>query len=140
VRRFDTKKLVGRLLLVDDNKDIVTTVAAALERQNVVVDSFTDPQKALDHFRQHYNDYCMVVSDIRMPGVSGFEIAKQVNKLNPTIKIILLSAFDIHKNEFSKVLPSTRVDDFITKPFSIHEFSNKVMKYLTATKKMVTEM
>jgi YesN/AraC family two-component response regulator len=48
-----------------------------------------------------------------MPGVSGSDLAKHVRTINPNVKIILMSSFEIHKSEFDKVMPSTRVDDFV---------------------------
>jgi YesN/AraC family two-component response regulator len=44
----------------------------------------------------------MVVSDIRMPSPTGFELAKEFYKINPYVKILLMSSFEIHKSEFDK--------------------------------------
>lgn len=52
---------------------------------------------------------------------SGFQLARRIKELHPVIKVILISAFEINKSEFDKILPSTKVDGFVTKPFSISE-------------------
>ena len=102
------------------------------------MDGFTNSSHALEHFRGRPNDYCIVVSDIRMPSPTGFELAKEIHKINPDVKIILMSSFEIHKSEFAKVLPSIRVEDFIQKPFSIAELKNTVLKHIDNTKRITS--
>jgi YesN/AraC family two-component response regulator len=80
----------------------------------------------------------MVVSDIRMPSPTGFDLAKEIYKINPDVKILLMSSFEIHKSEFAKVLPSIRVEDFIQKPVSIAELKNTVLKHIGNTKRITS--
>ncbi len=129
-------KPIARLLVVDDEQDITTIIKKGLEGNKILVDEFTNSSHALEHFRRHSNDYCIAVSDIRMPSPTGFELAKEIHKLNPDVKIILMSSFEIHKSEFAKVLPSIRVEDFIQKPFSISELKNTVLKHIGNTKRI----
>ena len=95
-------KQIARLLVVDDEQDITTIIMKGLEGNKILVDGFTNSSHALEHFRGHSNDYCIVVSDIRMPSPTGFELAKEIHKINPDVKIILMSSFEIHKSEFAK--------------------------------------
>jgi two-component system, cell cycle sensor histidine kinase and response regulator CckA len=131
-------KPIPRLLVVDDEQDITTIIKKGLEENKILVDEFTSSLRALEHFRGHPNDYCIVVSDIRMPSPTGFELAKEIHKINPDVKILLMSSFEIHKSEFAKVLPSIRVEDFIQKPFSIAELKNAVLKHLDNTKRITS--
>ena len=131
-----TLKPIARLLVVDDEQDITTTIKKGLEGNKILVDEFTNSSQALEHFRRHPNDYCMVVSDIRMPSPTGFELAKEIYKTNPDVKILLMSSFEIHKSEFAKVLPSIRVEDFVQKPVSIAELKNTVLKHIDNTKRI----
>ena len=62
-----------------------------------------------------------MLSDIRMPGKTGFELVRQLQELRPEMKIVLMTAFKINKSEAQLVLPSTKVDAFIGKPFNIRE-------------------
>ena len=55
----------------------------------------------------------IVITDIRMPQMNGFEVARAVKEIRLDIKIALITTFDINKSEFEKVLPSTNVDAFI---------------------------
>src|SRR5918993_3937701 len=131
-------KPIARLLVVDDEQDIITVIKKGLEGNQILVDEFTNSSHALEHFRRHPNDYCMVVSDIRMPSPTGFELAKEIHKINPDLKILLMSSFEIHKSEFAKVLPSIRVEDFIQKPVSIAELKNTVLKHIDNTKRITS--
>ncbi len=131
-------KPIAQLLVVDDEQDITTIIKKSLERDSILVDDFTNSSDALEHFRRHPNDYCIVISDIRMPRPTGFELAKEIYKINPDVKILLMSSFEIHKSEFDKVLPSIRVEDFIQKPFSIAELKNTVLKHIGNTKRITS--
>ena len=131
-------KPIARLLVVDDDQDITIIIKKGLEGNNILVDEFTNSSQALKHFREHPNDYCMVVSDIRMPSPTGFDLAKEIYKINPDVKILLMSSFEIHKSEFAKVLPSIRVEDFVQKPVSIAELKNTVLKHIGNTKRITS--
>jgi CheY-like chemotaxis protein len=93
-----------------------------LEKLGHDVHAFSDPVKALEHIRDEGCLECNVVlSDIRMPGKTGFELVRQLQELRPEMKIVLMTAFKINKSEAQLVLPSTKVDAFIGKPFNIRE-------------------
>jgi len=106
-------------MVVDDETDILTVVGKGLENNGFSVVGFADPIKALQHFENGGDTFDIVISDVRMPKLTGFQLARRIKELHPEIKIILISAFEINKPEFDKVLPSTKVDGFLCKPFSI---------------------
>lgn len=60
--------------------------------------------------------HSLILSDMRMPGISGFEVVGQVRRANPDVKVVLISSFEIYKSEVNKLLQSTRIDDFVLKP------------------------
>lgn len=67
-----------KIMLVDDEQDILDTTATVLRHYGIFeVDTFADPLKALDHFQNHSKDYSIVISDIRMPGMSGIEFLEE---------------------------------------------------------------
>ena len=117
------------VLLIDDNKDILTTLKLSLERKGMNTYGFTNPVLAIEHFRSNAANYDIVVTDIRMPQMNGFEVARTVKKIRPDIKLAFITAFEMNKSEFEKVLPSTKVDDFITKPVKPSTFV-KIIKGL----------
>jgi two-component SAPR family response regulator len=70
----------------------------------------------------------MVISDIKMPGMSGYEFARKVKGIKPECKIILMSAFDINNVEFPKVLQGVNIDTFLQKPFSMRKLKDLIME------------
>jgi CheY-like chemotaxis protein len=104
------------VLLIDDEKDILTVLKRSLELKGMNTYGFTNPVLAIEHFRNNAANYDIVVTDIRMPQMNGFQVAKAVKEIRPDIKVTFITAFEINKSEFEKVLPSTKVDAFITKP------------------------
>ncbi len=110
------QKKPSSVLLIDDDKDILLTLKLSLEIKGVNTQGFTDPVLAVEHFKNNATNYDIVVTDIRMPQMNGFEVARAVKDIRPDIKLAFITAFEINKLEFEKVLPSTQVDAFITKP------------------------
>lgn len=109
------------ILVVDDEPDILAIIKLHLQKSGFAVQGFTDPVLALQHFQQHIADYDIVLSDIRMQGMNGFEFARKIRAANSEIRIFLMTAFEIHKSEFEKVLPSVKIDGLIQKPMSMRE-------------------
>jgi YesN/AraC family two-component response regulator len=81
----------------------------------------------------------LMLSDIRMPGMSGIKLARKVKEINPSVKVILMTSFEIKDNEFSKVFPSTQVDGFAQKPIRIEDLTNKVLEIIGADKKRLSQ-
>jgi YesN/AraC family two-component response regulator len=65
-----------------------------------------------------------------MPSLSGIQLAKKVKEINPNVKVVLMTGFEIRDNEFSKVFPSTSVDGFVQKPIGIKELANKILSII----------
>jgi CheY-like chemotaxis protein len=131
-------KPIANILVIDDEADIVNIVKQGLQRNGFKVTAFTDPRAALDNFRQHSKEYCVVVSDIKMPHVTGFQVAREIRGINPEVKVILMTAFEIDQEEFSKVLPSAQVDDFIKKPATVAHIKDVLLKHIGQTKQLMT--
>jgi DNA-binding NarL/FixJ family response regulator len=55
-----------------------------------------DPRGALEHFKINQKDYSLVITDVRMPEMNGFEFARSVSRIKPEIKVLLMTAFDIN--------------------------------------------
>lgn len=115
-----------RILLVDDESDIVTMFTKGLERDGYDVVSYGDPQVALAQFKPEVYD--LAILDIRMPVMNGFELCRRIRKLDQKIKIYFMTAFEINKEEFEKVLPSIKVDGFVLKPIRIAALCSTIEK------------
>ncbi|MFL6459313.1 MAG: response regulator [Nitrososphaeraceae archaeon] len=116
------------ILAIDDEYDIVNLIQESLYRHRFKICIFTEPSAALEHFISHSKDYDIVISDIRMPGMDGYELVRKVKENNPKVKVILMSAFEINDREFHNVLPDIKVDGILQKPFSIGQLNELVCK------------
>jgi YesN/AraC family two-component response regulator len=74
-----------------------------------------------------------------MPGLSGMQLARKVKEVNPNVKVLLMTAFEIRDSEFSKVFPSTQVDGFVQKPIGIKALTNKVLSIIEESKRRPNE-
>jgi CheY-like chemotaxis protein len=123
------------ILVLDDDLDIIVIIKSVLQKGGFVVFGFTDPYLALEHFKINANDYGLVISDVRMPGMNGFEFISRVKELRPDIKIILMTAFEINDIKNSKLLPAgIRIDAYIQKPISIQALTSLIEKHVDGLK------
>jgi DNA-binding NtrC family response regulator len=126
---------LAKLLVVDDDPDIVQVLKLGLQKNRFLVNAFTNPEQALQSFKSNAEAYCLLLSDVRMPGLSGIQLARKVKEVNPAVKTVLMTAFEIKDSEFSKVFPSTQVDGFVQKPIGIKELSDKILTLVGETKR-----
>ena len=86
--------------MLDDDFDLATLVKEILRKHGFKnVFAFTDPLLALEHFKTNNKDYSLLISDIRMPTMNGFEFVREARKINPKVKILLMTAFEIDDKE-----------------------------------------
>ncbi len=117
-------------MLVDDEVDVLAVTKRMLEKGGYAVHSFNNPEAALHHVREEGCRACvLVVSDIKMPGMSGFDLARRIKEVLPDLKVILTSSFVIHPDEFRKVMPSLHVDEFVKKPFTSRELFETIKRF-----------
>jgi CheY-like chemotaxis protein len=119
----------AKIILVDDEADILTVMKKGLSSYQVM--SFSDPLAALNALKNNPTEYCILVTDLRMPGLTGFELAREAKKLNPDILVVLMTAFEIKLPEFNSVFPSTRIDGTLHKPFRLAELQSTISQMLT---------
>jgi len=105
------------ILVVDDEPDITLSIKKGLERNGFHVDSYTDSQKALSEFKPGVYDLLLI--DIRMPKLNGFELYRELKKKNDSAKVCFFTAFEVYYDEFKKVFPTLDVRCFIRKPVTI---------------------
>ena len=123
-------------MLVDDEKDIVEVLKHGLELesekkgQRLQVDSFNSPKEVLKFFEPEV--YGLAIVDIRMPGMNGFELYRELKAMDPAITICFLSAFEMHPDEFKKVFPSMSdsIKTIIQKPITARELLKKIQPFL----------
>jgi DNA-binding NtrC family response regulator len=118
------------ILLVDDDADILEVLKLDLQDHSFDVNGFTDPTLALEHFNVNPKHYSLVISDIRMPSMNGFEFVKKVKQIKPEVNVFLTTAFEINDAEFRRELPSVKIDEFIRKPIPLEDLYRLVCRYV----------
>ena len=111
-----------------------------LLKNRLLVEAFTNPEEALQSFKSNAESYCLLLSDMRMPRLSGMQLARKVKEINPNVKVVLMTAFEIRDEEFSKVFPSTSVDGFVQKPIGIKDLIDKILSLIGESKKGKSEV
>jgi two-component SAPR family response regulator len=120
-------------MVLDDDFDLSQLVKQILQRHRVKnVFAFTDPLLALEHFRINQKDYSLIISDIRMPIMNGFEFVREARKINPKVKIVLMTAFEINDKEFARVLPKPKIDGLLRKPVSTKQILSTMSNIIKA--------
>ena len=126
--RFKNSNGKESVLVVDDEPDIVNLIKQSLHKKGMKVSAFTDPVMALEDFKVKCKTCSLILSDIRMPGMSGYELVKQAKQIDKDAKVVLMSAFEIQEKEFHNLLPDIKVDGFLQKPFHIQQLNEVVEK------------
>lgn len=125
-RQGDARK---RIMLVDDEKDVSIVLKSGLERHGFTVEVFNDPLDALSHFKPEHYD--LLLLDVRMPHMSGFELYGEVRKLDKGVKALMISAFEIHESELRKHLSEKESRSIIQKPISAKALAGIIDKELS---------
>ena len=114
--------------VVDDQADIAYLFRDVLSTiRGVRVFAFTDPVLALEHFQINYRNYKCVITDFRMPLMNGAQFLDKVKAVNPEVKRILISAFEIDDDLFKDC---HSIDKFLPKPIPMGELIEEVQKYV----------
>ena len=137
---FDEQQLVSstenfnntnkRIILVDDEKDVLFTYKTFLEDHDYDVTAFTDPSLAMNYIRNILNfKDLLVILDIRMKNLNGFQLHQQIKSIDPTIKVLFVTALDI-LDEFSTIIPGISKEYIMKKPVDRKIFTNTIKKIL----------
>jgi DNA-binding NtrC family response regulator len=120
----------SNIMVVDDDFDITTLVKITLQKNGFKnVFAFTKPLLALEHFKINLKDYCLVITDIRMPEMNGFEFAREVSRVKPEIKVLLMTAFDINDDTLvnMNMKYNNNIGGIIQKPVSSAKLARMTM-------------
>lgn len=111
-------------MIVDDEEDVVLSITASLERNNFQVNGFTDPKLALESFSKERYD--LVIIDIRMPEIDGFEVFEKLEEIDKDVKVCFITGFDFNYLALREIYPSLNFGSFIRKPIETDELVNKI--------------
>jgi CheY-like chemotaxis protein len=114
----------GRILVVDDNRDAADTIALLLESTGLAVLSAYSARDGLDRLDE-CADICLVISDIRMPGVDGFDFLRVVRHRFPAMAAVLTTGMPVSDED---VIPRGAL--ILQKPFEVEELQRVVAEQL----------
>ena len=120
--------MTKKILLVDDEPDVTYTIKKIVEDNGYKVDSFNDPILALNSYKSNFYD--LVILDIKMPTMDGFELYLKIREKDPKVKICFLTASEMYyekfrkaRSEFGKIIGE---DCFIQKPIKNEDLIKKL--------------
>jgi DNA-binding NtrC family response regulator len=127
--------------IVDDELDIASLFKEYLSGiKDVLVFSFTDPVVALEHFINNKHEYFLIISDLKMPRLSGIELIKKVKEANPFVRTLLMTAFEINDPMFEEYRKANIINDFLQKPVRLEDLHSIVGKHLNLYKRFKKEV
>ncbi|MDQ3974948.1 MAG: response regulator [Thermoproteota archaeon] len=120
-----------RILVVDDEPDLTMLCSLALEYYGFKVDTFTDPRKALSNYKPGYYD--LVILDIMMPNMDGFQLYDEIKKRDQKAKVCFLTASELYYKEFrEKEYNALDKALFIQKPVQNEELLKEVNRRISS--------
>jgi two-component system response regulator (stage 0 sporulation protein F) len=113
--------------IVDDDPGTTMFFQEALQTiAGISIFTFTDPILALEDFQVKEYAYVLVISDFKMPGLSGMELLKKIKDSNRFVRTILMTAFTIDDNLFQEYTKKKIINGFLQKPIGLHDLIKEV--------------
>ena len=126
---MNNKMIKKRILIVDDDADILTTYKKGLEESGLFeVDTFTDPEETLSNFKNGLYDFLII--DIRLPKMDGFELCDKMKAIDNKVKICFITAYEINYRALRQVFPEPKLECFIQKPIEIGKLVERIKSEL----------
>jgi two-component system response regulator ChvI len=119
-----------KILLVDDEPDIIYSIKKVLEGNGFVVDSYIYPTLALSNFKPRLYD--LLLLDIKMPMMNGFDLHQKIKEIDNNVKICFLTASELFYEEYRRLDAYPTLDKayFIQKPFRSEDLIRKINEIL----------
>ncbi len=117
-----------RILLVDDEIQLVESGIRMFKRMGYQVKGAADPIEALEMFRNHPHQFDLIISDFSMPRMTGIQLAEEIKRINPGIPVIILSGYSSETTSGQTKTPA--VSAFITKPINKNELARVIRRLL----------
>jgi CheY-like chemotaxis protein len=137
ILKSDSPLKKKRILVVDDEVDITAIIKVALERANFQVDVYNDPLLALTDYKAGMYD--LLLFDIRMPGMNGFELYRKIKDIeeeekkvkNGKPRVCFITAYEGYRNQFNELFPTLEeVDYFLKELISLPDLVKAVKSQL----------
>ena len=116
-----------RILFVDDEPDVTFAIKTGLEehsKEQFIVDIYNDPQEALSNYKPGIYDLLLI--DVKMPKMNGFELYREIEKIDDKAKVCFITAFEVYYNSLRELFPTTEVECFIKKPITTEDLVERI--------------
>jgi DNA-binding response OmpR family regulator len=123
-----------KILVVDDEPDVNLTLRIALEENGLMVDTYIDPIVAIENYKAH--SYDLLILDIKMPKMNGFELYEKIKKIDNEVKVCFLTALsELHEYESFRreVFPKEGERYFIQKPIENKEMLDRINEIMSSS-------
>jgi len=118
------------IVVVDDEIELANLFKLYLQRVGFDAISFTDPQMALEYLRDNSRAFSLIMTDLRMPLLSGIDLATEVRKVNEIIKIILITAFMAEDLISDEKFKHAKIDCIVQKPVKFTDLRKTISRLL----------
>ena len=95
--------------------------------------TFTDPTLALEHFKENKSDYALVLTDYRMPCMSGMELIKQIKDRKPSVRALLMTAFEVDDKLIQEYTSNKILNGYLQKPVRLNDLRQEINNQLHAS-------
>ena len=127
-----------KILIIDDESDITSALKCGMELQGFKVDVFNEPLKALSNYT--VGTYNLLILDVKMPRMNGFELYKVIRKLDKGIRICFWTAFEVCYEELRRMFPVMDERCFIRKPIAMDELVDRIQSIISTSGEMTNAM
>ena len=103
-----------------------------IESMGLVAKTFTDPMLAFEHFKNNKDKFSMVITDLRMPGLDGIQLAKRIRECNEHTKILLITAYIADQVLKDESFKEAQISQVIEKPIHLNELKRRIAQLLSA--------
>ena len=114
------------VMILDDEIDIIGLFAEILTLNGISVRPFTNPEEALEDFKQNHNKYRLIISDVKMSPMSGVEFIAKAKEIDYNVNVILMTAFEMEGSDLKEI----KTDEFLNKPIGMKDLVRIVKKYI----------
>ncbi|HEX2407363.1 MAG TPA: response regulator, partial [Nitrososphaeraceae archaeon] len=127
---FHKKNKNKRIIILDDDEDVLFTYRSFLKEYDYHIACFTDPTLTLNYIKDlsEFNDLLLIL-DIRMKNLNGFQLHQQIKAIDPTIKILFVTGLDI-LDEMLSIIPGISKNHIMRKPVDRKIFTNTIKNML----------
>jgi CheY-like chemotaxis protein len=119
------------VVVVDDEMEMANLFKEHVQKIGFDTISFTDPCLALDYIKDNFKSFSLVITDLRMPKMSGIDLAREIRKVNNNIKIILITAFMIEDLIDDERFKYARIDRVVQKPMKFATLRESILQLLS---------